>query len=256
MRVLFIEDSDLFLRFKETFFARIGWQILNARTGKTGIGSVQASRPDLVVLSDRLPDMEGIEVCRRVRSLGPDKPVPVITLLDSISGPLLRGYEQVGCDDYLLRPVDPGDLMQCISRLLKVAYRRGPRLLVIMETICSDTQSLVFGNVLNLSEHGVFVETNTPIEAGTTLDLELLLPGSRALLRIKGQVARQHSLAGKVRCGLGVQFQGLDAESSRAIQDYIDRESGQAPTGVSAGGTSGIRVPRLHAVGKLVPGED
>ena len=256
MRVLFIEDSDLFLRFKETFFARIGWEILNARTGKAGIESVQASRPDLVVLSDQLPDMKGVEACRRLRSIGPDKPVPVVVLLDSISGPLLREYEQVGCDDYLLRPVDPGPLMERISRLLKVAYRRGPRLLVIMETICSDSQSLIFGNILNLSENGVFVETNDPVEAGTTLDLELILPGSRELLRIKGQVARQHALAGKVRYGLGVQFQGLDPMACRVIQEYIERETGLAAAGVSAGGTSGIRVPRLHAVGKHVPEDD
>ncbi len=227
MRVLFVEDSDLFLLFKETFFARVGWQIFNARTGKGAIQSVQSQRPDLVVLSDRLPDMSGIEACRRLRALGPEKPVPLIALLDSVSGPLIREYEKIGCDDYVLRPVDPGGLMERISRLLKVIYRRGPRLLVIMETICSDSQNLIFGNILNLSENGVFVETNDPVEAGTPLDLEMILPGSRDLLLIKGKVARQHTLAGKVRYGLGVQFRDMDAAARRAIQQYIERESRQ-----------------------------
>lgn len=225
MHVLFIEDSDLFLLFKETFFARIGWQILNARSGKSGIESVQARKPDLVVLSDRLRDMSGVEACRRIRSIGPDKPVPVIALLDSVSGPLIREYEKIGCDDYVLRPADPGALMERISRLLKVAYRRGPRLLVIMETICSDSNNLIFGNILNMSEHGVFVETNDPVDVGTTLDLELILPGSRDLLLIKGKVARQNTLAGKVRYGLGVQFKAMDADARRAIQEYIERET-------------------------------
>ncbi|MEE9218321.1 MAG: response regulator, partial [Acidobacteriota bacterium] len=74
MRVLFIEDSELFLYFRETFFARIGWHIWNARDGKSGIARVREDRPDLVVLSDELPDMPGIEVCRRIRSMGPEKP--------------------------------------------------------------------------------------------------------------------------------------------------------------------------------------
>lgn len=232
MRILFVEDSDLFLLFKETFFARIGWQILNARTGKGGIAGVQAQRPDLVVLSDRLPDMPGFEACRRIRSIGPDRPVPVITVLDTVSGPVIREYEKIGCDDYVLRPVDPGSLLERISRLLKVAYRRGPRLLVIMETICSDSQSLIFGNILNLSETGVFVETNDPVDIGTTLDLELILPGSRDLLLIKGKVARQHTLAGKVRYGLGVQFRDMDAAARRSIQQYIEREGKAMPIAV------------------------
>ncbi len=125
----------------------------------------------------------------------------------------------------MLRQADPGALLERISRVLRVAYRRGPRLLVIMETICSDSQNLIFGNILNLSESGVFVETNDPVEPGTTLDLELILPGSRDLLLIKGKVARQHKLAGKVRYGLGVQFRELDPTSRTAIQSYIERES-------------------------------
>jgi uncharacterized protein (TIGR02266 family) len=229
MRILFVEDSDLFMSFRETFFARVGWQILNCRDGRGAIERVQHDRPDLVVLSDRLKDMPGIEVCRRIRSLGPEKPVPVIVLLDTITGPLIREYERVGCDDYVLRPVEPGALMERISKVLRVAYRRGPRLLVIMETICSDTRNLIFGNILNLSETGVFVETNDPVPPGTTLDLELILPGTRDLLLIKGSVARQHRLAGKVRYGLGVQFRALDADSRRAIQRYIEREAVALP---------------------------
>jgi DNA-binding response OmpR family regulator len=227
MRILFIEDSDLFLRFRETFFARIGWQILNARDGRSGLDRAQSTRPDLVVLSDRLPDMPGYEVCRKLRSMGREKPVPVILLLDGVSAAAIREYEQIGCDEYLLRPAEPGTLMERISELLKVAYRRGPRMLVIMETICSSSQSLIFGNVLNLSERGVFVEANDPVNPGTVLDLEMILPGTRDLLLVKGRVARQHKLAGKVRYGLGVQFGDLDPDSRNAIQRYIDREAQQ-----------------------------
>lgn len=229
MRILFVEDSDLFMFFRETFFARVGWQILNCRDGRGAVERVRQDRPDLVVLSDALKDTPGIEVCRRIRSLGPEKPVPVIVLLDTITGPLIREYERVGCDDYVLRPVDPGALMERISKVLRVAYRRGPRLLVIMETICSDTHNLIFGNILNLSETGVFVETNDPVPPGTTLDLELILPGTRDLLLLKGSVARQHRLAGKVRYGLGVQFREMDSDSRRAIQRYIESEAVALP---------------------------
>jgi uncharacterized protein (TIGR02266 family) len=217
------------MSFRETFFARVGWEILNCRDGRGAVQRVQQDRPDLVVLSDGLKDTPGIEVCSRIRSLGGGKPVPVIVLLDTITGPLIREYERVGCDDYILRPVDPGTLMERISKVLKVAYRRGQRLLVIMETICSDTRDLIFGNILNLSETGVFVETNDPVPPGTTLDLELMLPGTRDLLLIKGNVARQHRLAGKVRYGLGVQFREMNPDSRRAIQGYIEREAVDLP---------------------------
>jgi DNA-binding response OmpR family regulator len=225
MRILFVEDSDLFLYFKETFVARIGWHILNARDGKSGIARAREERPDLVILSDRLADMPGAEACRQIRSIGPDRPLPMIVILDGISGAKIRQYEQIGCDDYLLRPVDPGTLMERISRVLQVAYRRGPRLLVIMETICSSTEHIIFGNILNLSENGLFVETNEAIEPGTTLDLELRLPDTKDLLMIKGKVARRHKLAGKVLYGIGVQFQELDSRTRQTLQGYIERET-------------------------------
>ncbi len=224
MRVLFIEDSELFLYFRETFFARIGWQIWNARNGKSGIARIREDRPDLVVLSDELPDMPGIEVCRRIRSVGPEKPPSVIVLLDGISGSKIREYTQIGCDDYVLRPVEPGVLMERISRILRVAYRRGPRLLVIMETVASNSHSQIFGNIINLSETGLFVETNDAVEPGTILDVELKLPGGKDAIVIKGKVARLHRLAGKVQYGLGVQFQEMASRTREAILSYIERE--------------------------------
>ncbi len=225
MRILFVEDSDLFLFFRETFFARIGWQVLNARDGKSGIARTHEDKPDLVVLSDRLPDMEGVEACRQILSVGREKTVPVITILEGVSGPKLREYRQIGCNDYMLRPVDPGALMERISNLLRVAYRKGPRLMIIMEAIHSHRGQPTLGNILNLSETGLFVETNDALEPGTLLELELRLPGTSELLSIKGKVARRHRLAGKVQYGLGVQFQEMNAHARELIQTYIKNEA-------------------------------
>ncbi|MEE8537890.1 MAG: response regulator [Acidobacteriota bacterium] len=225
MRILFVEDSDLFMFFRETFFARIGWQVLNARDGKSGIDRCREDKPDLVVLSDLLPDMEGVEACRQFRSLRREKAIPVITILDGVSGSKIRQYRQIGCNDYMLRPVDPGALMERISHLLRVAYRKGPRLMVLMEAIHSRREQPALGNILNLSETGLFVETNDALEPGTLLELELRLPGTSDLLSIRGLVARRHRLAGKVQYGLGVKFQEMNAHNRELIQTYIKNET-------------------------------
>lgn len=114
--VLLIEDEPQMRRFLRAMLAARGYRLVEAETGGEGIAQATTRNPDLVLLDLGLPDMEGLEVTRRLREWSA---VPIIVLS-------ARGQEQDkidaldgGADDYLTKPFSAGELLA----RLRVALR-------------------------------------------------------------------------------------------------------------------------------------
>ncbi|WP_433934464.1 response regulator [Sorangium cellulosum] len=114
--VLLIEDEPQMRRFLRAMLAARGYRLVEAETGGEGIAQVTTRNPDLVLLDLGLPDMDGLEVTRRLREWSA---VPIIVLS-------ARGQEQDkidaldgGADDYLTKPFSAGELLA----RLRVALR-------------------------------------------------------------------------------------------------------------------------------------
>ncbi|HXU80725.1 MAG TPA: response regulator transcription factor, partial [Polyangia bacterium] len=88
-------------------------------TGEKGLAEIAEFRPELVLLDVMLPDLSGIEVCRRIRALS-DLPQPVVVMLTARGDEMDRvvGFE-VGADDYMVKPFSVRELMLRMSARLK-----------------------------------------------------------------------------------------------------------------------------------------
>ena len=122
--LLMIEDATRLARMVEAYLAQSGFQLAHAANGTDGLAQLQAGSPtapaDLVILDLMLPDMDGLEVCRRIRSLqGPAAQVPVL-MLTAKGDPMDRiiGLE-LGADDYLPKPFEPRELLARIRAILR-----------------------------------------------------------------------------------------------------------------------------------------
>ncbi|WP_437648767.1 response regulator [Sorangium sp. So ce362] len=118
--VLLIEDDPQMRRFLRAMLAARGYRLVEAETGGEGIAQATTRNPDLVLLDLGLPDMDGLEVTRRLREWSA---VPIIVLS-------ARGQEQDkidaldgGADDYLTKPFSAGELLA----RLRVALRHAAR---------------------------------------------------------------------------------------------------------------------------------
>lgn len=114
--ILLIEDDPLVRRGLELALSRHGHDIRTAGTGEEGLCEFGTARPDLVVLDLMLPGIDGVEVCRRLRSAGP---VPVIMLTargDDFD--VVAGLE-AGADDYVVKPAQPTVLDARIRAVLR-----------------------------------------------------------------------------------------------------------------------------------------
>ncbi len=120
-RLLMIEDDERLAQMVAQYLQQSGFEVVHAPDGLSGLARLQGSEPpDLVILDLMLPDMDGLEVCRRLRALpGPAAQVPVL-MLTAKGDPMDRviGLE-IGADDYLPKPFEPRELLARIRAILR-----------------------------------------------------------------------------------------------------------------------------------------
>ena len=147
-----------------------GYDVDVAEGGQQGLTRIAVGDPDAVVLDIGMPDIDGLEVCRRLRDAGNRVPILMLTARDAIED-RIDGLD-AGADDYLVKPFDVGEL----KARLRALMRRSA------ET--AEPDSLTFGDVrLDTGRHGAsvngeFVElTRTEFQL-----LELLMRNPRRVL--------------------------------------------------------------------------
>ena len=119
-QLLMIEDDARLAQMVADYLGQSGFAVDTAGQGMDGLAKLGAVVPDLVILDLMLPDMDGLEVCRRIRSLqGPAAQVPVL-MLTAKGDPMDRiiGLE-LGADDYLPKPFEPRELLARIRAILR-----------------------------------------------------------------------------------------------------------------------------------------
>jgi DNA-binding response OmpR family regulator len=116
--VLVVEDESSIASFVALYLKNAGYKVRNVGTGEAALEQVGAERPDLVVLDLMLPDIDGIEICRRIRRSS-DVPILMLTARDEDVDKII-GLE-VGADDYLTKPFNPRELVARVKSILRRA---------------------------------------------------------------------------------------------------------------------------------------
>jgi two-component system, OmpR family, response regulator MprA len=119
-RVLVVEDDSAIARVLELELGEAGYRVEVSAAGGEGLAAMERERPDLVVLDVRLPDMDGLSVCRLARRAGHDMPILMLTALDRV-GDRVVGLD-AGADDYLAKPFAIEELL---ARLRALTRRAG-----------------------------------------------------------------------------------------------------------------------------------
>ncbi len=116
--VLVVEDESSIASFVALYLKNAGYAVRTAATGNEALAQFQASPPGLIVLDLMLPDIDGIEVCRRIRKTS-DVPILMLTARDEDVDKII-GLE-VGADDYLTKPFNPRELVARVKSILRRA---------------------------------------------------------------------------------------------------------------------------------------
>ncbi len=122
--LLMIEDDTRLAQMVSEYLGQSGMQVTHCADGGSGLAHLQghggAALPDLVILDLMLPDMDGLDVCRRIRTLATAAAQVPVLMLTAKGDPMDRviGLE-LGADDYLPKPFEPRELLARIRAILR-----------------------------------------------------------------------------------------------------------------------------------------
>ena len=119
MRILVVDDDRAVRESLRRSLQFNGYQVETAGDGQQALESVTTARPDAMVLDVMMPRLDGLEVCRRLRSTGDDLPILVLTARDAVSD-RVSGLD-AGADDYLPKPFALEELLARLRALLRRA---------------------------------------------------------------------------------------------------------------------------------------
>ncbi|MBI1858119.1 MAG: response regulator transcription factor [Candidatus Melainabacteria bacterium] len=117
LKVLLVEDEDQFAKLIELELTYEGYQVEIASSGKEALEKIEKIKPDLVLLDWLLPEIDGLEVTRRIRSDGNDVLLMILTGKDAVSDRV--NCLDSGADDYLIKPFATEELLARIRAIVR-----------------------------------------------------------------------------------------------------------------------------------------
>ena len=118
-KILIVEDDLDVAEMLNAYFRVQGYEVFTVNWGEDGVRAAQTVLPDLMILDIRLPDIDGYEVARRVRTDRRTNEIPIIFLTEKRERiDRLQGFE-VGADDYITKPFDVQELRLRVRNALK-----------------------------------------------------------------------------------------------------------------------------------------
>jgi two-component system response regulator MprA len=193
-KILIVEDEEQIASFLRRGLTYEGYEVETVADGASALAKARDARPDLVVLDLMLPGMDGLEVCRRLRTAHSSLPILILTARDSVSD-RVQGLD-AGSDDYMVKPFALAELLARVRALLR---RAGP----------GEPEILQFADLRLDTGTRQVQRANTPIEL-TSKEFDLL----ELFLRHPRQVLTRETIYDRV---WGYDFGG----ESNIIEVYI-----------------------------------
>jgi CheY-like chemotaxis protein len=116
--ILLVEDNDDNRVVYRTMLAHFGFRVVEATDGHEALRLVRDDRPDLILMDISIPLVDGWEVTRTLKADPLTSGIPVIALTAHALAEDRRRAEEVGCDGYLAKPVEPRRVMEEVERFL------------------------------------------------------------------------------------------------------------------------------------------
>jgi CheY-like chemotaxis protein len=116
--VLIVEDEEAQRSAYAELLRLNGYEVLAAANGSLGLHMAREHRPDLILMNMNLPGLNGAEATDEIKSYRATRSIPVIVVSGFDGHDTLTRATEAGCDDYLVKPVEPKKLLDVISRFI------------------------------------------------------------------------------------------------------------------------------------------
>lgn len=151
MTILIVEDDAGVIRYLQQALSEAGYGVEVARDGQLAFQRASTGAFDLILLDIMLPNLDGLAICRRLRSAGFTTPILMITAKDTIEAKI-EGLDS-GADDYIVKPFNMAELLARTRALLRRQYPTAPSLLQVADLLLDTASRQAFraGKPVSLS---------------------------------------------------------------------------------------------------------
>jgi CheY-like chemotaxis protein len=217
-KILLVDDMRRFLDLTQSFLSRAECRLLTASTGLEAIKVAKTEKPDLIVLDIEMPEMNGIEACRIIKSDTALSKTPII-MLTSLSKE--EEARRAGANHYLKKPIDEETFLSEIARFLPIILRQEQRFRVDLEALASADGRTSRVALTDISRSGGFVTAlpYTPTIADQ-MTLRVTLPLYEGDRQIEMRAVVVRVIPDR---GVGVRFLDLTSGAKLYIDDYLEK---------------------------------
>lgn len=194
---------------------------LLAADGESALAKLRSEKPGLLLFSFDLGDMNGAELCRRVRSDDATRGTSLLFMTRHGSNEEIDLCMAAGCNDIIFRPLDPAELQAKIRMFSTIPLRKELRTLAKVE-VGTPTQSFfLFGQSVNVSSKGMLLEVERLLPPDAVIRVTFFLPDDPKPLNLDAQVFRAEFGGSTPRYGL--QFLEISNPDRDRIDRYVQR---------------------------------
>ncbi|MBF0123170.1 MAG: response regulator [Candidatus Omnitrophica bacterium] len=117
-KILVIEDSRMVLAMIKAMLEDVGFEVITAEKGQDGIDRARVYLPDLAIIDTLLPDTDGFEVCRQIRTFADSQKIKIVMMTGSVDAVDAVKARKMGADDYVVKTMDMDIMLTAVKQLI------------------------------------------------------------------------------------------------------------------------------------------
>ena len=225
-KIILADDNKTFLMYVGLLFKRLGFQLLPAVNGLDALRLAKTTPVDLITLDVHMDTLDGITALRHIKADKDIAHIPVIMISTDMSQETVRTCREIGCFDYLAKPIKVDMLHDAAQRAF---FSQGKASRRHIRTVCNKKVSVHFKGIRYdlyaemLSEGGLYVRKEDPLPIGADVDVILNLDDGRSR-QLKGKVIYTKNQFGDFSTlspGMAIQFVDLSEQDNRDMNNYV-----------------------------------
>ena len=118
-KVLIVDDTETMRLYEQMLLSGQGYELELAENGVQALDKIKANKPNLILLDIMMPEMDGIECCRRIKSEDGTRDIKVVMVTTKSEYEKVKEAFAAGCDDYVTKPINRVELLSKLKELLK-----------------------------------------------------------------------------------------------------------------------------------------
>ncbi len=198
-KILIVDDVKLLREIQKGLLASSRVHVLTAGDGLEALAVARRELPNVIVMDNNMPLMDGVTCCREIKRDPLLKNIPVIMLTNAVKPADAAGYRDAGCNDCLSKPIDSRLFLSTIKKYIPAIECRGLRVPISTEVRLHGNNGIQKGAARDISLKGIYITSEFGPSPGEEIGFSFVLPGSESPTEVRGKVAwvRKKQLDGK-----------------------------------------------------------